>query len=139
MDKNCIFSTNRQEASRHNPTYAIKAVSEKTGISIYTLRYYDKEGLFPFLYRNDKNVRVFSEADIEWITLIECLRRCNMRIEDIRNYINLCKQGNSTLQERYAIIKEQEVILQRQIEDLRESLEHIKYKREYYEKDLLNL
>lgn len=97
------------------------------------MRYYDKEGLFTFPYRNEKNIRVFSNADIEWIKLIEYLRQGNMTIENIRYYINLSKEGDSTLEERYETIKKQEEILKQQIEKLNISLEHIRFKRRYYE------
>lgn len=118
------------------PLYSIKEVSEKTGISIYTLRYYDKEQLFPFLYRNEKNIRIFSNADIEWIRLIECLRKGNMSIEAIRHYVALNVEGDATLEERYSIISKQEAILKQQLKDIRTSLKHIQYKKEHYEEQL---
>lgn len=139
MNKNCIDATAKQEADEYTPHYSIKKVSELTGISIYTLRYYDKEKLFPFLYRNDKNIRVFSNADVEWIKLIECLRKANMPIEEIRHYVALNLVGDSTLEERYHIICNQEDALKQQLKDIKTSLKHIQYKKEYYQEQLNKL
>lgn len=136
MNKNCIDATEKQDDDEYTPHYSIKEVSEITKISIYTLRYYDKEKLFPYLYRNDKNIRVFSDADVEWIRLIECLRKANMPIEEIRHYVSLNLAGDSTLEERYQIICKQEEALKQQLKELKTSIKHIQYKKEHYREQL---
>ena len=67
--------------------YTIKEVSEIIGISAYTLRYYDKEGLLPNVERDKNGIRLFNEKNLQWIYLIQCLRKTNMPLKDIKHYI----------------------------------------------------
>lgn len=136
MEKNCVVATLEKNEDKNKPLYSIKEVSELTGISVFTLRFYDNKGLFPFLHRDEKNRRIFSNADLEWIRLVECLREGDMSIENIQNYLQLCKIGDSVLEERYEIIKRQGELLENQITHLMKSLEHIKVKQKYYEEKL---
>lgn len=78
-------------------TYSISEATEKTGISPYTLRYYDKEGLLPFVKRSSGKKRIFTEKDLLWISLIKCLKNTNMSIHDIKKFIDWYLEGDSTL------------------------------------------
>ncbi|WP_330587613.1 MerR family transcriptional regulator [Anaerocolumna sedimenticola] len=80
--------------------YTIKQVSEKTGLSIYALRYYDKEGLLPLVKRSPSGIRKFTDNDIDWIGLICCLKNSGMSIDNIKEFMNLCLQGNETVETR---------------------------------------
>lgn len=86
-------------------TYSIKEAGEKLGLSIYTLRYYEKAGLMPEIARSRSGCRSYTDLDISWIYLIRCLRDIDMPIENIRGYINLLKNPNSTLAERRYMIE----------------------------------
>jgi DNA-binding transcriptional MerR regulator len=110
-----------------------------TGISIYTLRYYDKEHLFPYLHRNEKNIRIFSNADLEWICLIDCLRNADLSIAEIRHYVELNVKGDSTLKERHQIISKQETVLIQQLENIKNGLEHLRCKKNCIEERMHNL
>ena len=81
--------------------YLIKQVSEMTRLSIDTLRFYDREGLLPNLKRKGSGYRVFHEIDLETIRIIECFKKSGMLIKDIKRYMYLFMEGESTLQERY--------------------------------------
>lgn len=77
--------------------YTIKKVSEMTGLSIPTIRYYDKEGLLPDLQRKESGYRVFSDQDLEAIGLIACFKESGLTIREIRHFISLVRQGDITL------------------------------------------
>ena len=83
----------------------IKDVSREMNISEHTLRFWAKEGLFPSLSRNKNNVRTFTEDDLQWVLLVKCFRSTGMQLVDVKKYITLCQIGDSTIQERYEIIK----------------------------------
>jgi DNA-binding transcriptional MerR regulator len=101
-------------------------------VSVHTLRYYDKEGLLPDVERVNGR-RVFTDKDFGWLKVLNCLKNTGMPIKEIRSYINLCKQGDSTLQERYEIILRQKKSIEQQIEFLQYNLKEINYKEWYYE------
>ena len=87
--------------------YTVKQVSEMMNISPHTVRYYDKEALFPYLERGENQARMFSDEDLLWVQLVQCLRATGMPLDDIRHYIDLCKEGDSTIAERHAIMVKQ--------------------------------
>lgn len=64
------------------------------------LRYYDKEGLLPFVERSSGGIRMFRETDIEWLQVIGCMKKAGMSIRDIRRYIELAMQGDDTIETR---------------------------------------
>ncbi len=91
--------------------YTIKEVSEKTGLTTSTLRYYDREGLLPTLKKRDSGYREFHELDLEIIRVIECFKKSGMQIKDIKQYMDLFLKGDYTLQERYEMLLAQRQIL----------------------------
>lgn len=87
--------------------YGIKEVSSMVQIPLSTIRYYDAEGLLPFLERKESGYRIFSDGDIALLQVIECFKSTGMSIKDIRRFVELIKQGDETLQERYDMFAEQ--------------------------------
>lgn len=79
-------------------TYSIKQVSQITGLSIYTIRYYDKQGLLPFVKRDSSGYRAFTDADMSLIHTICCLKNTQMKIADIKQYIDYCMIGQNQLE-----------------------------------------
>ncbi len=79
--------------------YTIGEVSKMFDIPISTLRYYDKEGLFPKIERKS-GIRQFSEDEIEALRVFECLKKSGLKIRDIKNFIDWTELGNETLEER---------------------------------------
>lgn len=112
--------------------YRIASVSAKTGLSTHTLRYYEKEGLLPFVGRTASGVRDFSEQDLEWIKVITCLKNTGMPIRDIRRFLICCKEGDSTLQERLDMFTRQKAAAEKKLAELQEHLHKIQYKIWYY-------
>lgn len=84
--------------------YTIKEVAEKMDISEHTLRFWAKSGFFPFVKRNQNNIRQFSDNDLEWVKIVKCLRSVGTENKAIKRYIDLCIVGDSTIEERYKII-----------------------------------
>lgn len=104
------------------PKYPIREIAEMTGISAFTLRYYDKCGFFPNLYRDKNNVRSFSDADISWLKLIDALRKSGLSIEGIQYFVRLSSQGSKSIKEQYRILESQETVLEYQLAEIQESL-----------------
>lgn len=102
--------------------YGIGEVSATTGISAFTIRYYDKCGFFPHLQRDRRGVRKFSDADVAQLHLVEALRKSGLSIEGIQYFVRLCKRGADTAGERLAILRAQETVLEYQRDELDESL-----------------
>lgn len=112
--------------------YTIKQVAEKTNLSIYTLRYYDKEGLLPLLQRTSSGIRKFSENDIAWINLICCLKNSGMSIENLKIFMNSCLKGDETCEQRKEILEQHKQSILSQIKQLENSLNTINYKIAHY-------
>lgn len=113
--------------------YSIKQAAAKFGITEHTIRYYDKEGLLPFLKRRESGIRSFSKNDMDWLQLICCLKNTGMQIKQIKQYIDWCVQGNETVEiRRQMFIRHREDVLN-QIADLQKYLETINYKIKYYD------
>lgn len=105
--------------------YTIKQAAEKMGFSIYTLRYYDKEGLLPFVARDNAGNRFFTENDMEWLEVICCLKKTGMSIKQIKQYVKCCFDGDKTLKIRKQMLIEHRLEVVKQIKELKHNLEKI--------------
>lgn len=114
-------------------SYSIKQVAEKIGVTVSTLRYYDKEGLLPFIDKKENGTRVFKEEDFEGLSIIACMKKSGVPIKDIKKYMDLCQEGDNTLKERMEIFLERKETVQKQIEELNNIMKTIDYKLWYYE------
>lgn len=103
--------------------YLIKDASKKLNISIYTLRYYDKEGLTPFVKKDENGVRKYTEEDLEWIRLLMNLRDIDMPISNIKEYIKLYLQGDKTIDERRDLMCRYTEYIKKKIENTINNLE----------------
>jgi DNA-binding transcriptional MerR regulator len=112
--------------------YTISEAAEKVNLTAHTLRYYDKEGLLPFVDRTDTGIRSFSDSDLESLELINCLKATGMPIKDIKRFMDWCVEGDSRLEERYQLFLERKESVLKQIAELLEALERIEYKCWYY-------
>ncbi|MCM3626948.1 MerR family transcriptional regulator [Paenibacillus glycanilyticus] len=113
--------------------YTINEVATKFGLSAHTLRYYDKEGLLPFVSRNKSGIRIFTEMDLEWVSLICCLKETGMPIKEIKQYSDWCKQGTATVDVRKKMLADHRMEVLKQIEDLNKNLKQIDKKLDWYE------
>lgn len=106
----------------------IKEVSKIMCISPYTLRFYDKEGLFPFVKRNERNIRIFTENDLEWVYVVQCLRETGLPIAKIRQYIIMCTEGDQTIPKRLKLLESQRESILLQLSETKEMLDMVDYK-----------
>lgn len=113
--------------------YTIGQVAERVGLPISTIRYYDKEGLLPFVERTSSGQRVFKEKDFEWLSVIECLKAADMSIKEIKQYIDWCMEGDETLEQRLELFRRRKSVIEEQVREMQMHLEKIKYKIWYYE------
>lgn len=116
--------------------YAIKEVSDMMHLPASTIRYYDKQGLLPFVQRAESGYRMFSESDVGLLGMIECLKATGMPIKDIRQFCQWLQEGDSTLQQRYEMFLERRAAVQQQMEQLKKTMETIEYKCHFYEEAL---
>lgn len=112
--------------------YTVKQVAEKMGISAYTLRFYDKEGLFPHVSRDENNVRLFSEADLEWVHLVQCMRDTGMPLAEVKEYIRLCLLGDPTIPQRYQMIHNQVQRAEEELLAMHKRIDTLRRKVGYY-------
>lgn len=112
--------------------YTISEIAKLMGVSTYTLRYYDKEGLFPNVKRVN-GIRIFEDKDFEWLRVLNCLRNINMPIKKMKEYVELCQQGDASLKDRLKMIEEQEESINAQIKTLEYYKQEIYFKKKYYE------
>ncbi len=115
-------------------SYTIGEAADIMHVNTSTLRFYDKEGLLPFVERTSGGIRLFSDTDIEWLQIIECMKKAKMSIQDIRTYIDLARKGDGTIKERLEIFLKQKEKLQRELDELNDTMKVIDYKVWYYTK-----
>ena len=113
--------------------YTVGEMARFLNVSASTLRYSDKEGLLPFVERSNSGIRMFSDKDYEWLKIIECLKKSGLSIKEIRSYIDMTKRGDDSLEERLQLFEERKKDVERQMKELQETLDLLKYKCWYYE------
>jgi len=113
--------------------YSIGEVAKLTGITISTLRYYDREGMFPNIERSGGGIRVFSDTEIDAIRIIECLKTSGMPIKDIKQFLGWCQEGDSSLQKRRDMFYERLEVVKNQMNELHKVMDIIKFKCWYYD------
>ena len=117
----------------------ISDVAKQTGLSIHTLRYYEKEGVLKNIHRNPSGRREYDHRDLEWLTWIKRLKSTGMPLNQIKEFSSLRQQGDHTLHLRQQILTEHSKTLIGEIKRLNKELEIVKYKIELYEEKKLEL
>ncbi len=112
--------------------YTIGQVSELFEVPISTLRYYDREGLFPDMERSS-GIRRFGERELEALRVIECLKRSGMEIKDIKQFMLWCARGSETYPERRELFLRQKETVESEIHKLEKVLDMLRFKCWYYE------
>lgn len=113
--------------------YTVGEAANRLGVAPSTLRYYDKEGLLPFVERSSGGIRMFKDSDFEWLQVIGCMKKAGMSLEDIRQYIELALRGDDTIDARLSMFRHQREVLLDRMEELRQTLETVEYKCWFYE------
>lgn len=113
--------------------YTMKQTCEQVGMTYETLKFYCNEGLVPNVKRDQNNHRIFDERDVNWIKSLSCLKNCGMSIEDMKTYLALCLQGQSTIPERKMILEKQRELLLKRIAELNSYVDYIDWKQQFYD------
>lgn len=108
--------------------YTVGEMAKSLHVAPSTLRYYDKEGLLPFMERSSGGIRLFKDSDFEWLSMIECMKQTGMPM----TFIDLCMAGDSTLSERLNLIRRQQKVVHAQMAQLQSTLDMLVYKEWYY-------
>lgn len=123
--------------SNNETLYSMKETCEKTGLTYDALKFYCNEGLIPNVKRNKSNYRVFNDNDINWIKSLSCLKNCGMSIVEMKEYLDLCLKGQSSIPERQIILEAKERELEHKKQELEEAINFVKWKQNFY-KDVLS-
>ena len=113
--------------------YTIGEMAKRLGVAPSTLRYYDKEGLLPFMERSSGGMRVFKDSDYEVLKMIHCLKASGMQIKEIKEFIHLVSLGDESIDARLALFRKRQAELERQIAQMQDTLDTVRFKCWYYE------
>lgn len=113
--------------------YTMKDVCRETGMTYEALKFYCNEGLVPNVKRDANNHRVFDDRDVAWIKSLTCLKNCGMSIHEMKVYIELCLQGESSIPERKAILTQKREELLKRMAELQTSIDYIDWKQGFYD------
>lgn len=112
--------------------YTMKETCEKTGLPYETLKFYCNKGLVPNVKRDGNNHRVFDDRDVAWINSLNCLKNCGMSISEMKEYIELCLIGESTIPERKLILEKKRKNLEIELKQIQDSINYIDWKQGFY-------
>lgn len=113
--------------------YTMMQVCKEANMSYQTLKYYCNEGLVPNVKRDKNNRRIFDERDLKWIKDLICLKKCDMSIQEMKEYLDLCMQGEYTIRQRKEMLTKKRNALLASIEELKGHVEYIDWKQEFYD------
>ncbi|OUP62355.1 MerR family transcriptional regulator [Drancourtella sp. An177] len=113
--------------------YTMMQICKETNMTYQALKYYCNEGLIPNVKRDKNNRRIFDERDLKWIKDLTCLKKCDMSIQEMKEYLNLCLQGPSTIEERQKMLAQKRASLLSSIEELKKCVDYIDWKQNFYD------
>lgn len=116
--------------------YTMMQVCKETGLTYQALKFYCNEGLIPDVKRDGNNRRIFDERNVKWIKDLVCLKRCGMSIQEMKEYLELCLMGESTIPRRQELLREKQEALRASVRELEDSIAYIDWKQDFYSKVL---
>ena len=116
--------------------YTMMQVCRELDMTYQTLKYYCNEGLIPNVKRDHNNRRVFDEKDVKWIKDLTCLKKCGFSIQEMKEYLDLCLLGESTIVSRKEMLAQQQESLRTAIKELEDSVAYIDWKQNFYDEVL---
>ena len=116
--------------------YSIKDVSEKTGLSAHTLRYYEREGLLSGVERTPGGFRQYTDADLEALWLICCLKNTGMSLQEITRFVNLAREGDHTLKQRLELLQAHRDDVIARMDEMQRYLDKVNWKIDFYNEKL---
>lgn len=118
--------------------YTVGEMAKELNVATSTLRYYDQEGLLPFVQRTPNGIRMFTDQDYSALKIIDCLKKSSLTIKEIKTFFELTAQGDESLHERQQIFYNRKAIVEKQIEEMQKTLSILNYKCWYYDTALAN-
>ena len=122
-----------KKAQAGGKLYAMMQVCRELGMTYQTLKFYCNQGLVPNVKRDKNNRRVFDERDVEWIRGLGHLKRCGLSIEEMRDYVKMCLEGESSIPARKEFLAEKRERLVEQLAEVQASIDYIDWKQGYYD------
>ena len=116
--------------------YTMMQVCRELDMTYQTLKYYCNEGLVPNVKRDSNNRRIFDEKDVKWIKNLTCLKKCGMSIIEMKEYLELCLQGESTIMLRKEMLTKKREALLVSVKELEDSIAYIDWKQNFYDEVL---
>lgn len=116
--------------------YTMMQICKEADMTYQTLKYYCNEGLIPNVKRDKNNRRIFDEKDLKWIKDLVCLKKCGMSIQEMKEYLDLCLQGESTIQQRKEMLARKRNTLLDSIKELEGCIDYIDWKQNFYDEIL---
>ena len=113
--------------------YTVSEMAKLLNVTPSTLRYYDREGLLPFVERSENGIRVFKDEDLRWLKIISCLKSAGMTLKNIRRYIEMAMEGDETVDARLQLLMDQREQILKQMAELQHTLDVVEYKCWYYQ------
>ena len=113
--------------------YTMKEACEKTGLAYETLKFYCNQGLVPNVKRDKNNRRIFDDRDVAWINSLNCLKNCGMSISEMKQYIDLCLVGESSIPKRKEILTLKREALVEQLQQVQYCIDYIDWKQGFYD------
>ncbi len=113
--------------------YTVGEIAKVLGIPASTLRYYDQEGLLPFVERSSGGIRMFTDKDYEWLKVIACLKKSGLSIKNIKAFIDMAARGDESLAERYELFNARRDAVKEQLKEMQETLDLLEFKCWYYQ------
>ena len=117
-------------------SYSIGEISQRLDIAPSALRYYEKEGLLPFVERSDSGIRQFTDIDLEWLIIIDSLKRTGMPLKEIKDFVKMFEERDTTIARRLEIVRRHRAVIQQQVAKLNEIILALDFKEQYYQKSL---
>ena len=116
--------------------YTMMQVCKETNLTYQALKFYCNEGLVPNVKRDKNNRRIFDERDVKWIKDLVCLKKCGMSIQEMKVYLDLCLEGESTSPQRKEMLDQKQKELNQQIAELKDCVAYIDWKQGFYDEVL---
>lgn len=113
--------------------FTMKETCNEVGLTYEALKFYCNQGLVPNVKRDKNNRRVFDSNDIAWIKSLSCLKNCGMSIQEMKEYLAMCLDGESSIPIRKIVLEKKRKELCLQLEQIKQSIDYIDWKQGFYD------
>ncbi len=113
--------------------YTMMQTCKETGMTYQALKFYCNEGLVPHVKRDKNNRRVFDERDVAWLKSLSCLKKCGLSIQEMKDYLDLCLQGQGTIPQRKVMLAQKQEALRETMREVQASIDYIDWKQGFYD------